>query len=82
MNVQYNSDFKRKLCIDICLNSKYNNVFLKTLEKCITVFIKDNHCFEPIVEKISDFKILNSSSNIDYDDLSFDELNKMFTKKY
>lgn len=88
MNMQYNSTLKRKLCIDICLNGKSTiktaqeyNVPLKTLEKWITSFNKDNHCFDPKFEEINDFKILDSSLDSNYDNLSFEELKKVLMKK-
>ena len=53
MNTQYTIELKRKLCTDICFNGKSTiktaeeyNVPLKTLEKWITAFNKDNHCFD------------------------------------
>lgn len=88
MTMHYNTDLKKKLCEDICLNhastiktAKEFNVPLKTLEKWITAFNKDNHCFDPKVELINDFKIISEPSNTNYDDLSFDELKKQLMKK-
>lgn len=88
MNMQYNNTLKRKLCVDICLNGKSTiktaqeyNIPLKTLEKWITSFNKDNQCFSPKIEEINDFKKIDSSLNLDYDDLSFDELKKILMKK-
>lgn len=88
MNTKYNIDLKRKLCIDICLNGKSTiksaqeyNIPLKTLENWITAFNKDNHCFDPKIEK-NDFKIIDSFiSNTSYDDLSSEELKKQLMKK-
>ena len=53
MNAQYTIELKKKLCIDICINGKSTiktaeeyNIPLKTLEKWITAFNKDNRCFD------------------------------------
>lgn len=88
MNTQYTIELKRKLCIDICLNGKSTiktaeeyNVPLKTLEKWITAFNKDNHCFDPRIEE-SDFKPIDLPSfDSSYDDLSMDDLKKQLMKK-
>lgn len=88
MNAQYTIDLKKKLCIDICINGKSTiktaeeyNIPLKTLEKWITAFYKDNHCFDPKIEE-NDFKIVDSIiSSTSYDDLSNEELKKQLMKK-
>lgn len=88
INTQYNIDLKRKLCIDICLNGKSTiktaeeyNIPLKTLEKWITAFNKNNHSFDSKIEQ-NDFKIIDSFiSNTSYDDLSNEELKKQLMKK-
>lgn len=88
MNTQYTIELKRKLCIDICINGKSTiktaeeyNVPLKTLEKWITAFNKDNHCFDPRIEE-SDFKIVDSPTfDSSYDNLSIDNLKKQLMKK-
>lgn len=88
MNTQYTIELKRKLCIAICLNGKSTiktaeeyNIPLKTLEKWITAFNKDNHCFNPKIEE-NDFKTIDSfTSNSYYDDLSNEELKKQLMKK-
>ena len=88
MNTQYTIELKRKLCTDICFNGKSTiktaeeyNVPLKTLEKWITAFNKDNHCFDPRIEE-SDFKAIDfPTSNSSYDDLSVDDLKKQLMKK-
>lgn len=88
MTMHYNIELKKKLCEDICINGKSTlktaneyNIPIKTLEKWITAFNKDNHCFDPKVEIINDFKILNNPNDSNYDDLSFDELKKQLMKK-
>ena len=88
MNTQYTIELKRKLCTDICINGKSTiktaleyNVPLKTLEKWITAFNKDNHCFDSRIEE-SDFKTIDlPSSDSSYDDLSVDDLKKQLMKK-
>lgn len=77
MNTQYTTELKRKLCIDICVNGKSTiktaeeyNIPLKTLEKWITAFNKDNYCFNPKMEE-NNFKIIDSPTpNSSYDNLS------------
>lgn len=88
MNTQYTIDLKRKLCTDICLNGKSTiktaeeyNIPLKTLEKWITAFNKNNHCFDQRFEE-NDFKIIDSFiPTTSYDDLSNEELKKQLMKK-
>ena len=50
--MKYNRELKKKLCEDICINhastlktANEYNIPIKTLEKWITAFNKDNHCF-------------------------------------
>lgn len=88
MIMHYNIELKKKLCEDICVNGKSTlktaneyNIPIKTLEKWITAFNKDNHCFDPKIEIINDFKILNKPNDSNYDDLSSDELKKQLMKK-
>ena len=57
MNMHYNTELKKKLCELICLHNASTiktaeeyNVPLKTLEKWITAYNKNNHCFDPKVE--------------------------------
>ena len=86
MNMHYNIELKKKLCELICLNNastiktaKEYNVPLKTLEKWITAFNKDNHCFDPKVDVVNDFKIINNSHpDSDYDDLSPNDFKSIF----
>lgn len=88
MNTQYTIDLKRKLCTDICINGKSTiktaeeyNIPLKTLEKWITAFNKNNHCFDQKIDE-NDFKIIDSFiSTTSYDDLSNEELKKQLMKK-
>ena len=88
MTMHYNIGLKKKLCEDICINGKSTlktaneyNIPIKTLEKWITAFNKDNHCFDSKIEIINDFKIVNKPNDSYYDDLSFDELKKQLMKK-
>lgn len=88
--MQYNRELKKKLCESICLDGASTlktaneyNIPIKTLEKWITAFNKNNHCFDPIIETTNNFNIVDNinNSSIDYDDLSNDELKKMIMKK-
>lgn len=88
MNMHYSIELKKKLCEQICINGNSTiktaeeyNIPLKTLEKWITAFNKDNHCFDPKVELVNDFKFVNQSISSNYDDLSLDELQKILMKK-
>lgn len=90
MNIHYNTELKKKLCELICLNhastiktAEDYNVPLKTLEKWITAYNKNPHCFDSKIEFVNDFKIINNSndSNDNYDELSLDELKKQLMKK-
>lgn len=88
MNTHYTIELKRKLCKEICLNGKSTiktaqeyNIPLKTLEKWITAFNKDNHCFDPKLEN-NDFKKIDSLiSKVSYEDLSIEELKQQLMKK-
>lgn len=89
MNTHYNIELKKKLCENVCLyhastikTAQEFNVPLKTLEKWITSFNKDNHCFDPKVEFVNDFKLVSSNhTDSSYDDLSIDDLKKQLMKK-
>ena len=89
MNMHYNTDLKKKLCEDICLRhastiktANEYNIPIKTLEKWITAFNKDNHCFDPKVQLVNDFKLINDfSADLNYDDLSNSELKNILMKK-
>lgn len=86
--MQYNRELKKKLCEDICINHSSTlktadeyNIPIKTLEKWVTAFNKDNHCFDPIIETVNDFSLLDNSDFIDYNNLSSEELKKIIMKK-
>lgn len=97
MNMHYDTQLKKKVCEDICLNkastiktAQEYNIPLKTLEKWITAFNKDRHCFDPKFEAtnvpklVNDFKIVNNfkkSDSSNYDNLSIHELKKELMKK-
>ena len=88
MNMHYSIELKKKLCEDICLHhastiktAQTYNIPLKTLEKWITSFNKNPHCFDPKVELVDDFKLIDFNSSPDYDDLSQEELKKILMKK-
>lgn len=80
--MKYNSELKKELCEKICLNkistiktANEYNIPIKTLEKWINVYNKDNHCFDPIIETVTDIRIINNINNsIDYNDLSLNNL--------
>ena len=82
----YYNNFKKKLCEDICIYGKSTsitakefNLPLKTLEKWITSYHKDSHCFDSLD---NDFKIIKpTNSNVSYDDLSKVELKNILMKK-
>lgn len=89
---QYKNSLKKKLCEMICINgastTKTANEFgipLKTLEKWITTYNKNPHYFDK--ETVyNDFHIvsdlpINDDDNIDYNDLSNEQLKKLLMKK-
>lgn len=86
--MKYSIEIKKKLCEMICLNhystiktaEKYN-IPLKTLEKWITAYNKDSHCFDPKIESVNDFSIITESTHSNYDDLDIDDLKKQLMKK-
>ena len=86
----YNRELKKVLCEKICINkystintAKEYNVPLKTLEKWITAYNKDNHCFDPISQTVTDINLINNINNfIDYNDLSIDELKHLLLNYY
>lgn len=88
MSVKYPKVLKKKLCEDICLGGKPTlktaedyGIPIKTLEKWITAFNKDNHCFDSD-DNPNDFKSLSPiCPNNLYNDLSIDELKKLLMKK-
>lgn len=77
----YSRELKKDLCEKICLNKVSTiktanefNIPIKTLEKWITAYNKDNHCFDPIIETVTDIKIINNINNsIDYNELSIED---------
>ena len=88
MNMYYSRELKKQLCEKIRLHgestiktAKDYNVPIKTLEKWITSYNKDNHCFDPIIQISGDFSLVNHFNDIDYNDLSNDELKNIIMKK-
>lgn len=85
----YSRELKKKICEMICFNGDSTlktandfNIPIKTLEKWITAFNKDNHCFDPIVDNDIDFKIVpNKDDYLDYNNLSSQELKNIIMKK-
>ena len=92
MSQVYNYNLKKKICSSICLDgastsnvAKEFNIPLKTVEKWITAFNKDNSCFDnKVVVLNNNIDFVDDSNNIDnynYDDLSIDELKNLLMKK-
>ena len=89
MNMYYSRELKKKLCEMIRVKGKSTlkvaneyNIPIKTLEKWITAYNKDNHCFDPIIEIANDFNIIDKNIKIiDYNDLSLEELKTEIMKK-
>lgn len=88
MTMHYNTELKKKLCEEICFNRASTiktaedfNIPLKTLEKWITAFNKDNTCFDPKAQFINDFKLIDETKEDNYDNLSVQELKKILMKK-
>ena len=89
MNMYYSRELKKKLCEKIRINGESTlktaeeyNVPIKTLEKWITAYNKNNHCFDPIIELSNSFKLEDSiNTDINYNDLSSEELKKEIMKK-
>lgn len=86
MSSIYTNSLKKKLCEDICLHgnstsvsAKEYNIPLKTLEKWITSYNKNNHCFDSSDD--TNFKFISNNINSNYDDLSNDELKNILMKK-
>jgi hypothetical protein len=90
--MKYKNSLKKKLCEMICINGKSTiktaneyGVPLKTLEKWITAYNKNPHYFD---EEIiyNDFHIVSDlpikeNDDIDYNDLSNDELKDLLMKR-
>ena len=86
--MQYNRELKKKLCEDICINHASTlktandfNIPIKTLEKWVTAFNKDSHCFDPIIDIQNDFSLIDESNFIDYNILSSEELKTIIMKR-
>ena len=83
----YKNSLKKYLCELICIHGNSTiktaeaySVPLKTLEKWITSYNKNNHCFDSIDEP-NDFHLIENIDSINYDDLSNDDLKKIIMKK-
>ena len=61
--------------------SKWYNISIKTLEKWITSYNKNPHCFDHVTEIVYDFNPVNNDNDINYDDLNKDELKNIIMKK-
>ena len=88
MSIQYDNTFKLKLCKEVCVlkkstikTSEAYGVPLKTLEKWITSFNKDPHCFDLDKKSGSFQRITPLGNSTPYDQLSSDELISLIMKK-
>ena len=90
MSMQYPNNLKKKLCEEICIDGKSTiksakaySIPLKTLEKWITSYHKNPHCFDDDSSYFSnDFQLIDYPSKDPlYDDLSNEELKNMLMKK-
>lgn len=86
--MKYNRELKKKLCEDICINhastlktANEYNIPIKTLEKWITAFNKDNHCFDPVIEIVNNFSLIDKPDFTNYNNLSNEELKTIIMKK-
>lgn len=91
---QYSNSIKKKLCEMICLQHKSTiktakayDVPLKTLEKWITAYNKNNHYFDEEI-LIDDFHLIkdfpydnNNNVSLNYNDLEKEELMDLLMKK-
>ena len=84
----YDNNFKFMM-VDLIVNKKNSTsktaekygVPLKTLEKWITSYNKNPHCFDHVTEIVYDFNPVNNDNDINYDDLNKDELKNIIMKK-
>lgn len=86
--MKYNRELKKKLCEDICINhastlktANEYNIPIKTLEKWITAFNKDNHCFDPVIEIVNNFSLIDKPDFTNYNNLSNEDLKTIIMKK-
>ena len=87
MTRQYSLSLKKEITQEICVNGKSTlktaqdyGIPLKTVEKWITAFNKDRHCFDSSNKK-SNLLIDYISSPDSYDNMSIDELKKELIKR-
>ena len=88
MAKSYKRDFKKMICELIIFQDhstlKTANEFsvpLKTVENWITAFNKDNHCFDPVIEIVNDFSLIDKPDFTNYNNLSNEELKTIIMKK-
>ena len=84
----YENCLKKEICEKICFNgnstiktAKNYDIPLKTIEKWITAFRKDPHCFDNISKKSDHFILSQRENALLYDEMSNDELKKILMKK-
>lgn len=88
LNMLHSRELKKKICENICINyfstlktANEYNIPIKILEKWITSYNKNPHCFDPVTEIVYDFNPVNNDNDINYDDLNKDELKNIIMKK-
>lgn len=87
MQVKYPSYLKKKVCEEICVEKQSTiktaegyGIPLKTVEKWITAYNKNDHCFDS-KEVTNDFEIKKIPLKEDYNDFSNEELKRMLLKR-
>ena len=88
LNMLHSRELKKKICENICINyfstlktANEYNIPIKILEKWITSYNKNPHCFDHVTEIVYDFNPVNNDNDINYDDLNKDELKNIIMKK-
>lgn len=84
----YENYLKKEICQKICLHGestmltaeKYG-IPLKTVEKWITAFRKNQSCFDNDIDCSNHFVLSQKENNNCYNDMSSDELKKQLLKK-
>lgn len=84
----YNRELKKKLCENICIH-RYStlktaneyDIPIKTLEKWVTAYNKDPHCYDPVIETVNEFKLVDNNDDTNYDSFTNEELKNVIMKK-
>lgn len=84
----YTYSLKKEICERICFNrestiktAKEYGIPLKSIEKWITAYNKNNNCFDSHDSNLCHYIISQKESDDLYDDMSDDELRKQLLKK-